>query len=356
MNNQLTETISNRLVNELEIVKNLILNGKDELTAAEESNFSVDSQKRGGVKRIFFENLKTNSFLGYAAAGTKENEEEEKREKERKKQEEMKCFLSTFLSTVLRLHLSWVQTVQPSQEPAKREVTEAAATADEQEQVESKRWRQKTSKQNKKRMDLRKQKANWTSVLERKNPYNPLWAQLSDLHGAVNTPLKLVRTVVVGKNRALVERILFLLSYFIRCGNSSYFDIVQENFDFKKLKDSQETGGISTPAWNERAVNVSELRFDPIVQMSNLLTNNEKANRNKTESNTFIKNASNSSAASPCGISSSSSSSVSLASSAPLTPPKSTVELHHQTVQKQRRLSSNSNGQNCNAQELPLIG
>ncbi len=48
------------------------------------------------------------------------------------------------------------------------------------------------------------------------------------MHGAVNDPLRLVRTVVVGQNRQLVERVLNVLSYFIRCGNSSYFDIVQD--------------------------------------------------------------------------------------------------------------------------------
>jgi len=58
---------------------------------------------------------------------------------------------------------------------------------------------------------LHKQQANWTSILEKTNLYNPLWAQLGDLHGAVKNPLKLVRTVITGKNNDLIERLLFVL-------------------------------------------------------------------------------------------------------------------------------------------------
>jgi hypothetical protein len=104
-------------------------------------------------------------------------------------------FMSTVMSTILKHHLSWVYTVLPSNEL-------------------------NTSKTN---LLLRKQRVHWTSILEKTNPYNPLWAQLGDLHGAVNHPLKLVRTVVLGKNRELVEQLLFIISYFIRCGK--YIDV-----------------------------------------------------------------------------------------------------------------------------------
>ncbi|KAJ9086639.1 hypothetical protein DSO57_1001919 [Entomophthora muscae] len=49
--------------------------------------------------------------------------------------------------------------------------------------------------------------------------YNPLWAQLSDLYGNVGGVSRLSRTVMVGSNGALVRRILFILSYFIRCND-----------------------------------------------------------------------------------------------------------------------------------------
>jgi hypothetical protein len=103
------------------------------------------------------------------------------------------------------------------------------------------------------RTHLRKQCAKWTSLLEKTNPYNPLWAQLGDLHGAVNQPLRLVRTVIVGQNRDLVERILFLLSYFIRCGNSSYYDISQEKFDFNQIASTKKCGSNGDDSKNTKS-------------------------------------------------------------------------------------------------------
>ena len=122
-------------------------------------------------------------------------------------------FLSIVMSTILKHHLSWVFTVLPSNNLESSNKSNSILN----------------------NSTLRKQRAHWTSILEKTNPYNPLWAQLGDLHGAVNQPLRLVRTVVVGKDKELVERLLTLLSYFIRCSNSSYFDISAEKFDFDKL-------------------------------------------------------------------------------------------------------------------------
>lgn len=147
-------------------------------------------------------------------------------------------FLNTIMSTVLKHHLSWVYTILPANE--------------------SKLPMTKNSK-------LRKQHANWTSILEKTNPYNPLWAQLGDLHGAVNNPLKLVRTVVVGKNKETVEKLLNLLSYFIRCGNSSYYDISPENFDFGKLssnssRTSSSSGSSDPPNSPKQTPQLNEIK------------------------------------------------------------------------------------------------
>ncbi|CAG8658906.1 7397_t:CDS:2, partial [Paraglomus occultum] len=48
--------------------------------------------------------------------------------------------------------------------------------------------------------------------------YDPLWAQLSDLYGmiAASEPI-MCRTIVYGAHANTVRRILFVLSYFIRC-------------------------------------------------------------------------------------------------------------------------------------------
>jgi hypothetical protein len=47
--------------------------------------------------------------------------------------------------------------------------------------------------------------------------YDPLWAQLSDLYGYVGTPARISRTIVVGQDMSIVRRILYILTYLIRC-------------------------------------------------------------------------------------------------------------------------------------------
>ncbi|KAL0203969.1 hypothetical protein M9458_001987, partial [Cirrhinus mrigala] len=40
-----------------------------------------------------------------------------------------------------------------------------------------------------------------------------------DLYGALGSPVRMCRTVVVGRRRELVQRVLYVLSYFIRCSD-----------------------------------------------------------------------------------------------------------------------------------------
>jgi hypothetical protein len=344
-------------------------------------------------------------------------------------------FLSVLLSTILKHHLSWVYTVLPSNELG---LTNSNSNVNL----------------------LRKQQANWTSILEKTNPYNPLWAQLGDLHGAVNNPLKLVRTVIIGKNKELIERLLFVLSYFIRCSNSSYFDISPENFDFDKLPnnnnnnstqastsssassasspnnnynsnisrnnndnfksplksklklnlnesdelnensesdsflidninktnltnclqlDLSSTSSSNSKNLNSREVNVFELSTDPISQLNAVFANaaaassssNNNNNNNKEKSNKKKNNKKFSKRNDDFMMSLSSSSSIASPSSFSMSssPLNSIQKLNYKlqmnnnnnndllvSNRKQRNLSSNSNGENCNAQELPLIG
>lgn len=44
-----------------------------------------------------------------------------------------------------------------------------------------------------------------------------LFCSLGDLYGAIGSPVRLTRTVVVGKQKDLVQRILYVLTYFLRC-------------------------------------------------------------------------------------------------------------------------------------------
>ena len=104
-------------------------------------------------------------------------------------------YLSTLLSTVLSHHLAWVPTVTPP----------ADSLVEEEEKYDS-----------------------TPSPLElqaRYFPYNPLWAQLTDLYGSIGNPATMGKTVVVGQNQALVNSILYILTYFIRC--SEVFENVE---------------------------------------------------------------------------------------------------------------------------------
>ncbi|XP_045686958.1 folliculin-interacting protein 2 isoform X2 [Phyllostomus hastatus] len=95
-------------------------------------------------------------------------------------------FFAALLTAVLTYHLAWVPTVMPVDHPPVRAFSE-------------------------------KRTSQSVSSLARTHPYNPLWAQLGDLYGAIGSPVRLTRTVVVGKQKDLVQRILYVLTYFLRC-------------------------------------------------------------------------------------------------------------------------------------------
>lgn len=50
------------------------------------------------------------------------------------------------------------------------------------------------------------------------HPYNVLWAQLGDLHGSIGNPPKISTTVVCGTDSQTLNKVLNILTYFIRCG------------------------------------------------------------------------------------------------------------------------------------------
>ncbi|XP_059820929.1 folliculin-interacting protein 2-like isoform X2 [Hypanus sabinus] len=97
-------------------------------------------------------------------------------------------FLSALLTAVLTYHLAWVPTVMPNDLPP------------------IKTFHEKHASQN-------------VNLLGKSHPYNPLWAQLGDLYGAIGSPVRLTKTVVVGKRKELVQQILYVLTYFIRCSD-----------------------------------------------------------------------------------------------------------------------------------------
>ncbi|XP_026059765.1 folliculin-interacting protein 2 isoform X2 [Carassius auratus] len=97
-------------------------------------------------------------------------------------------FLSALLTAVLTHHLAWVPTVMPSSLPPIKTTCQKPASQT-------------------------------VDLLAKSHPYNPLWAQLGDLYGALGSPVRVCRTVVVGRRRELVQRVLYILSYFIRCSD-----------------------------------------------------------------------------------------------------------------------------------------
>ncbi|KAK9722006.1 hypothetical protein K7432_003011 [Basidiobolus ranarum] len=99
-------------------------------------------------------------------------------------------FISTLFTAVLTNHLSWVPTVTP---PGLN--------------------------------DSRNSEAN--SIFDNAGlSYNPLWAQYSDLYGNTGSPSRLCRVIVVGTSAPFVKRILYILSYLLRC--NEVFENVEE--------------------------------------------------------------------------------------------------------------------------------
>ncbi|NXX23134.1 FNIP2 protein, partial [Podargus strigoides] len=95
-------------------------------------------------------------------------------------------FFAALLTAVLTYHLAWVPTVMPVDHPPIKAFSE-------------------------------KRTSQSVNMLAKSHPYNPLWAQLGDLYGAIGSPVRLTRTVIVGKRKELVQRLLYVLTYFIRC-------------------------------------------------------------------------------------------------------------------------------------------
>ncbi|KFP83455.1 Folliculin-interacting protein 2, partial [Acanthisitta chloris] len=95
-------------------------------------------------------------------------------------------FFAALLTAVLTYHLAWVPTVMPVDHPPIKAFSE-------------------------------KRTSQSVNMLAKSHPYNPLWAQLGDLYGAIGSPVRLTRTIIVGKRKELVQRLLYVLTYFIRC-------------------------------------------------------------------------------------------------------------------------------------------
>ncbi|XP_071508480.1 folliculin-interacting protein 2-like [Diadema antillarum] len=123
-------------------------------------------------------------------------------------------FMSRLLSGVLMHHLAWVSTVVPA----------GSAPC---------------------RAFLDKHSSTTLDMLAKSHPYNPLWAQLGDIYGTIGLPNRVAKTVVTGKRADVVCRLLYVLSYFIRCSevhevHEKCEDIVLDCTDMSELADPED--------------------------------------------------------------------------------------------------------------------
>lgn len=145
------------------------------------------------------------------------------------------------------------------------------------------------------------------SEISKMFPYNALWAQLGDLYGAITSPVKLSKTIVCGSeaNVKTIEKILNVLTYFIRCSEirrncqTKVFDKEEINKTVNKQINSPETTA-SFQGLNNNSSNFSRVRKtngitrtpSTIKELSNMVnvTENElseiRVSDNLPESNT----------------------------------------------------------------------
>ncbi|KAG8579027.1 hypothetical protein GDO81_010686 [Engystomops pustulosus] len=109
-------------------------------------------------------------------------------------------FLPALITAILTNHLAWVPTVMPNGQPPIK-------------------------------IFLEKHSSQSVDMLAKTHPYNPLWAQLGDLYGAIGSPVRSSRTVVVGKRQDLVQRLLYFLTYFIRCSELQETHLLESGED-----------------------------------------------------------------------------------------------------------------------------
>ncbi|XP_013136295.1 PREDICTED: folliculin-interacting protein 2 isoform X2 [Papilio polytes] len=100
-------------------------------------------------------------------------------------------FISTLLTNVLTHHLGWVSTVSPY------EVQQGSAP---------------------------------------RRPYNALWAQLADLCGTIGHPPRAARTLITGNNAHFINKLLSVLTYFLRCGDVTRTDFAYQQCEYQESK------------------------------------------------------------------------------------------------------------------------
>ncbi|XP_078407121.1 folliculin-interacting protein 1 isoform X3 [Cetorhinus maximus] len=167
-------------------------------------------------------------------------------------------FLPALITAVLTNHLAWVPTVMPNGQPPIK-------------------------------IFLEKHSSRSVDMLSKSNPYNPLWAQLVDLHGAIGSPVRLARTVLIGKRQELVQRLLHFLTYFIRCSELQETQLVVEGDGETEVNESVMTTSLEKGEVEESEYVVVTLHrnksslFPTILQNQNTLSRDSAASIYRSE-------------------------------------------------------------------------
>ena len=115
---------------------------------------------------------------------------------------ETNFFFSCLLTGVLSHHLGWVETVMPSS---------LASLADN---------------------SLKKPGSRVVEEFSEQHWYSPTRLQHHELHGILGCPARNVKTLVITETEELARRIVFVLSYFIRCSQ-----ILERKLEFRESKE-----------------------------------------------------------------------------------------------------------------------
>lgn len=98
------------------------------------------------------------------------------------------------------------------------------------------------------------------SYPEARRPYNALWAQLSDLCGSIGFPPRAARTIISGTtNTQFVNRLLIVLTYFVRSGDVRRSDYVYQDCPLKETKVISVNDLSNEPSGLKRTVTVNKI-------------------------------------------------------------------------------------------------
>lgn len=103
-----------------------------------------------------------------------------------------------------------------------------------------------------------------------------------DLHGAIGSPVRLARTVVIGKRQELVQRLLHFLTYFIRCSELQETQLVVEGEGDGDVSESVMTTSLEKGEVEESDYVVVTLHRNKSSLFPTILQNRDALSQNNT--------------------------------------------------------------------------